>query len=199
MKSGIYKITNLASGKLYIGSSSDLMKRKTEHFRLLRLKKHCNKHLQSAFNKYGESNFIFEIVLYCDLEKLIAEEQRFIDFYEAYKNGYNLCPIANTTAGRAVSEERRKKISQSLKGRVSPMKGRKHSEETKQKISLSEKGKKVSKESKKKMSLAKKGTLPAMTGKKHSLESRQKMSASHKKYQRELRIKNASRLLINQL
>ena len=58
---GIYKITNLINNKFYIGSSSDLKKRLYEHRRELNLGVHANKHLQSAWNKYGEENFKFEI------------------------------------------------------------------------------------------------------------------------------------------
>lgn len=51
---GIYKITNLINNKFYIGSSSDLKKRLYEHRRELNLGVQANKHLQSAWNKYGK-------------------------------------------------------------------------------------------------------------------------------------------------
>ena len=53
---GIYRITNLINSKFYIGSSSNLKKRLYEHQRELNLGIHTNKHLQSAWNKYGEEN-----------------------------------------------------------------------------------------------------------------------------------------------
>ena len=61
-KSGIYKWVNLVNKKIYVGSSIYLSDRKYSH--LICLKKNChqNIHLQSAFNKYGEQNFKFEII-----------------------------------------------------------------------------------------------------------------------------------------
>ena len=61
----------------------------------------------------------------------------------------------------------------SVKGRVSPNKGKKFSEETKQKISKSNKGKKFSEETKQKISKSNKG-------KKFSEETKQKMSIAKK-------------------
>lgn len=54
---GIYKIINLKNNKIYFGSSNNLYKRSADHFSALRKGKHENKHLQSAFNKYGEDSF----------------------------------------------------------------------------------------------------------------------------------------------
>ena len=59
--------------------------------------------------------------------------------------------------GRTFSEEHRKKISESQKGRTSPMKGVTLSEETRRKISESHKGHTVSEETRKKMSESQKG------------------------------------------
>ena len=59
----IYKIINVVNGKLYIGSTMHkFSKRKSEHLTALRKGYHFNSHLQSAWNKYGEENFIFEIL-----------------------------------------------------------------------------------------------------------------------------------------
>lgn len=58
----IYKITNNANGKVYIGSTTNPKKRKTRHFSTLRSNTHHNILLQRAFNKYGESSLTFEII-----------------------------------------------------------------------------------------------------------------------------------------
>lgn len=61
--SGIYTITNRATGKLYIGESLDIYRRwHDEHIPQLRKNCHYNKELQNDFNKYGEENFSFEIL-----------------------------------------------------------------------------------------------------------------------------------------
>ena len=78
--------------------------------------------------------------------------------------------------GRIFSEETRKKMSESMKGRTSPMKGVTLSEETRKKISEAKKGKKLkpfTEEHRKKMSEAKKG-------RRLSEETRKKISESKK-------------------
>lgn len=62
-KTGIYKITNNISGKVYIGQTTTcFLRRWLEHQDALEQNKHWNIHLQRAFNKYGSSVFLFEIV-----------------------------------------------------------------------------------------------------------------------------------------
>lgn len=63
-------------------------------------------------------------------------------------------------------EEKYKKISEALKGRVSPMTGKHHSEESKMKISESHKGKKRSDEVCKRISESKKGRFNTAKSKK---------------------------------
>ena len=54
---GIYKIENKVNGKVYIGQSIDIEKRWKSHISYLNKGIHRNKHLQSAWDKYGEGNF----------------------------------------------------------------------------------------------------------------------------------------------
>ena len=62
MSRGIYKIINVVNNKFYVGSAVDLKRRRVRHFSELRTNKHNNKHLQAAWNKYGEASFIFVVV-----------------------------------------------------------------------------------------------------------------------------------------
>lgn len=85
-----------------------------------------------------------------------------------------------TTKGKHLTEETKKKISESKKGKVSWNKGLKnprpnyhHSEETKCKISLGNKGKKQTKETKNKIRLKKLGTH-------HSDDTKRKIGLSSK-------------------
>lgn len=135
---GIYKIINKINGKMYIGSAVDIQKRWIKHKSDLRKNKHHSKKLQNSWNKYGEQNFIFEIVEECEKNKdlLLSKESYYFILYDTVKNGYN-CAIK---AG-------------------SPMFGKKHSEETKKKISKSNKGKKRTEEFKQKLSIAHKGKI----------------------------------------
>lgn len=58
--------------------------------------RHCNAYLQNAWNKYGESNFKFEIIELCTEDKLLKREQIWLDKTKCYdKNiGYNLSKSA---------------------------------------------------------------------------------------------------------
>lgn len=93
MNSGIYKITNLQNNKCYIGSTKDFEKRRWTHFSRLKNNNHTNKHLQSAYNKYGADNFKFEIVEYVEEELLLNIEQSYIDDSEK-EDIYNKTYIA---------------------------------------------------------------------------------------------------------
>lgn len=88
---GIYKITNILNNKVYIGSSVNIKYRFYEHLLDLRSNSHINKHLQSAWNKYGEENFKFEIIRLVSKNILRKAEQFYINKHKALipKFGYN--------------------------------------------------------------------------------------------------------------
>lgn len=138
---GIYKITNLINNKFYIGSSSNLKKRLYEHQRELNLGVHTNKHLQSAWNKYGEENFKFEVVETIDDEvftnKYLRDlETKYIQELRCYEDsiGYNFIPGGIGTLNLPCSEEKKKKISNANKGKNAWNKGILMSEEQKEKL-----------------------------------------------------------------
>ena len=89
---GIYRIVTKASGKVYIGSSKDLAKRKKKHFKDLALGKHYNPHLQYSWNKEEDKSvFEFQAFVFCKEEDLIAIEQNCLKFM---KPQYNVSKIA---------------------------------------------------------------------------------------------------------
>jgi group I intron endonuclease len=117
-ESGIYKIGFKSSEKVYIGSSQDIPKRKYSHLSQLRGKYHSNKHLQNAFNKYGEADMVFEAILYCDLEDLLFLEEEQIKKHDSYNNGYNLVETPTQgNRGMKMSAEVKQKLSISAKKR----------------------------------------------------------------------------------
>jgi group I intron endonuclease len=119
-KPGIYAIRHLESGKVYVGSASNISKRWSRHRKDLRAGVHKNKHLQAAWNKYGEEAFVFEILELTS--EFDAREQYWIDKTECLNadKGYNYCPTARSTRGVKYgprSEEMRERQSKWLKGK----------------------------------------------------------------------------------
>ncbi len=208
-KIGIYKIKNIINNKVYIGSSINILDRKRTHLYKLRKNKHENNHLQNSFNKYGEKNFIFSIIIECDKEKRGEEEEKFIELYNSInrKFGYNICSKFNN---KIVSEETKKKLSFRARNRTKEhqkklsesKKGWKPSKETRRKMSLSHKGKFPSEETRKKMSISGKGKIVSEetrkklriinTGKKASEETKRKMAKTEEQKEH-LRIINTGK------
>lgn len=207
---GIYKITNMINGKVYIGQSTSVKYRWWKHQSVLRKNTGSNPHLQSAWNKYGEESFKFEIILECPRKKLNEEEIKLIKEYKSNNRnfGYNINEGGNSCP---CSEETRTKIRNARRGK-------KHTEETKRAIGLSQKGSKhwnfggkwsketrekilkfnmenpfvITKETRKKISLSRMGThcseetkrkiSESNKGKLVSEETKKKMSEAKKRF-----------------
>jgi group I intron endonuclease len=145
MNQGIYKIRNLLNDHFYIGSAVNLKRRKSRHFSELRNKKHNNKRLQAAWDKYGEEAFIFEIVeLVENLSDLYKTEDKWLCGHVGTSYCYNLGMAAISPM-------------LGLCGEKSPTWGYKHTDEAKAKISEAGKGRVVSEETRAKRSAALKG------------------------------------------
>lgn len=115
--SGIYQILNTINNRCYIGSAVNLKKRFIHHQCMLNNKRHPNKYLQKAWNKYGCDSFSFTILFYCVKEDLIQREQEAIDFYKDTKEGiYNLKPTAGSNLGYKHTPATLAKMSKSQKG-----------------------------------------------------------------------------------
>jgi len=83
---GIYKVTNLLNGKLYIGQSRKLRERITQHRGL-----NGGGLLSKAIEKYGVDNFLFEVLIYCDISLLDDVEIYYIKPLDCkVPNGYNI-------------------------------------------------------------------------------------------------------------
>jgi len=141
---GIYKITNVQNGKIYIGSSVEPKSRWNQHLHHLRKNKHHSQHLQRAFLKYEENSFCFEVIEETTQENLIIREQFYLNKFNScdVKVGYNLCPIAGSSLGIKRSEEFKRKVSESRMGDKNWRKGIKLSEETLEKCKNSKLGSK---------------------------------------------------------
>lgn len=132
----IYKISNLINNKIYIGQTIESIEK--------RWKRHTWKSTQNrnamiitdAIVKYGKENFIIEEIDTADsIEELNYKEEYYIKYYNCISpNGYNIKYGGNN---------------------------KRLSEETKLKISISNKGKKISEETRKRLSDSHKGWVPS--------------------------------------
>jgi group I intron endonuclease len=137
----IYKIKNNINGKVYIGQTTSPGKvRWLNHVNKLRKNIHPNKHLQSAWNKYGEKSFTYKIITNSCVGLLDVLEKKYINKYKSTDNkyGYNKDGGGHLSRKRApISQETRRKLSIA---RIGKKRGP-HSRATKNKISLANKGK----------------------------------------------------------
>jgi len=90
---GIYKITNILNGKVYIGQSKDIDRRFSEHKRHYKIESHRNKiALYKSMWKYGVENFKFEVLEETSNTNLDEREKFYIEIYKSNNRnfGYNL-------------------------------------------------------------------------------------------------------------
>lgn len=180
MKSkGVYKIVNLINNKVYIGSTASkggFKKRWSYHLTDLRQNKHHSRHLQRAWNKYGEQSFLFEIIeIIEDVSVILEREQYYIDNFKSYdvNIGYNICKVAGNSLG--VKKTLEMNLHQSLlrKGKPIPWMntGEIRTDEHKKNLSDSLKGRKSEKQNK---------NYEEFYGEEKALELRKKLSEAHK-------------------
>lgn len=177
---GIYKIENSSNGKVYIGQSVDVLDRNERHFKELERGTHRNIYLQRAYDK-DKQFFAFKIIEKCTRAQLNAKEVYYIELHNAtnINFGYNLRDGGNSWAH---SEETKLKIGLANKGKKSAL-GRTHTAETKLQMSNSCKAKPpMSEETKKKISVTLTGKPSRKLGVKLSDEHKKKLSDSHMGY-----------------
>lgn len=114
MLSGIYKITHIQSGRFYIGSAKNFKSRWNTHKQDLAKNKHHSKYLQAIYNKYGKDSISYEIIEYCEIEKLLIREQFYLD---TMKPQLNSLKIAGSPLGYRHTEETKKKLAERQRGR----------------------------------------------------------------------------------
>jgi group I intron endonuclease len=128
----VYIVKSLINDKIYIGyTKNTLYHRLSTHFRNAKKKSMINNKFSNAILKYGNSNFIIELLFECDNKKeALNKEIFYIKEYNSYTDGYN-----STLGGESgVSTGKHADFS----GEKNPFYGKKHSNETKLKISQRE-------------------------------------------------------------
>ena len=93
MKEGtIYKIVTNHNGFVYIGQTiQNLRRRWHKHLSDLKSKTHHNQLLQKVYDKYGEQDFVFEVIEKCNIAEIDERERYWINFYDSTnrEKGYN--------------------------------------------------------------------------------------------------------------
>jgi group I intron endonuclease len=198
----IYKTTNLINSKIYIGKSKNEFD--PNYFGSGSL-------LRKAIKKYGILNFDVEIIEECDntkdLDRLeifwiskFNSQDRKIGYNitdggtggDTYTNNPNYPDIIENLKKRRHTEETKKKISENnwQSKNNGPMLGLKHSDETKKKMSASHMGKHhMTEEGRKKLSDSQKGELGYWYGKKMTEETKENMRKSSSKGKPHKRVK----------
>jgi group I intron endonuclease len=128
----VYIIKSLINEKVYIGFTKHTLKhRLSTHFRNSKKNSMVNNKFANAILKYGRDNFIIELLFECDNEKdALDKEIFFIKKYNSYTDGYN------STLGGEIGVITGKHAD--VSGDKNPFYGKKHTPETKLKISQRE-------------------------------------------------------------
>lgn len=192
---GVYWIYQPAQDRaVYVGSSQNIERRMREHVSRLKNGKHCNPHLQAAWNKYGADAFQFLPLEECTIEQLAEREEFWMMALDPTCNisrepyagmrGQTMSLAARQRMsaagkGRPKSAEHRRKIGEAHRGRKIPGRVRgPMSEAQKQKLSEISRGHRHTEEHKRKLSEQMKGNQQLL-GHVHSEETRRKMSEAH--------------------
>ena len=165
-KGYIYTITNTVNGKQYIGQTNNPYKRWKKHLSVARLQNYkFNSYLYPAMKKYGIINFKFEVIDICSINEVNEKEIYWIKQLNTYApNGYNL-----SYGGMA------------LYGEDNPFYGRKHTEESKRRISEKNKGREISEKEREMRRVINTGEKNPFYHKKHSEETKKKIIETSKK------------------
>lgn len=152
----VYSIRSKTSGKAYYGSTNNFKRRRSQHLVLLRRGAHHSPHLQRAWDLYQQDDFVIEIlhVFNNETDMLVCEKELIKDIRSTYNTSTEVDKCH--------------------------MRGRKHSDETKEKLSKMFSGRAVSEETKILIRAARKNQI-VRSGFKHSEDTKSKIRIARAK------------------
>lgn len=90
-KPGIYKITNVTTGKCYVGKSTKVKQRLIDHIKgSVGISTIADQKIHHAMLDEGLWDWTFECICYCEKDQLSEKEKYYIDFFKAKDWGYNI-------------------------------------------------------------------------------------------------------------
>ena len=132
----VYAIENTINNNIYVGATERGERRLKEHKCRLNCNKHCNKYLQNDYNKYGKENFKFYFIdiFFCNNDdKFLLEE--------VYTKKYGEDILYNYVCGSQYTKKGIEMLSGCHIGVQArdkhPMFGKKHTDESREKMSKS--------------------------------------------------------------
>ena len=174
----VYKLI-FEDGKYYVGRTSNLERRKNEHYRQLRNKRHPNNFVQSSYDKYGDYKFEYEECK--SIEEAKEKEQYYLDV--DYENTLNISKHSECGDLITYHPDRQEIVDNIKNGAIERYRNMTKEEKVEKHGQFGEKngmyGKKHTDESKKKMSEFLKGRVGELNhfyGKKHTEETKKKIS-----------------------
>ena len=174
----IYRIQCKVNNKVYIGQTTNYKERIKHHKYMLNKHIHTNKFLQTDFDKYGIDNFEFKI-----LEQDVPDDLRLYKetYYMNKYGGTNSDNIYNVK-GNFNDDNTEYALSKvkHCNGNFNLFAGHKHTEQTKQQISMSLKL--AYKENRHKLPKSNFGENNSFYGKHHTEETKHKLSKLKTKY-----------------
>ena len=95
MSSGIYALKCIPTGKVYVGSAVIWKARLRDHKNNLNRKKHINRYLQNAWNKYGPDAFVGQLLERCPEADLREREDWWVKQLQSgdRRFGFNIAAV----------------------------------------------------------------------------------------------------------
>ena len=91
IKTGIYKLTEIETGKCYVGQAANIADRWKQHIkRGIGAETPTRNKLYPAMIAAGPENFTFEVIEICDRAALDAREDYWQDYFKAKEFGYSI-------------------------------------------------------------------------------------------------------------